>query len=116
MDAIGGLGVDCAGIVTEVGPGVDQFKVGDRVGCLALGSLVTSHNVPQDLCFNIPDGKSLEDAAQIPFPYCTAVHALVDRAHLGDGMVSNQLIRKKSSFHETTSHSYEGLTVLLRVF
>ena len=89
MEALEGLGVDCAGIISEVGPGVDQFKVGDSIGCLAPGSLATSNIVPQDLCFGIPDGKSLEETAQIPFSYSTALHALVDRAHLGDGMVSN---------------------------
>ena len=81
--------MDCAGVITEVGHNVDEFKVGDRVGALASGAFTTGHIVPQALCFKVPDGKGLEEAAGIPFVYGTAIHALADKGKLEKGMVSD---------------------------
>lgn len=47
--------------------------------------------MPQALCFEIPQGKSFEEAAGIPFAYGTAIHALVDKGKLENGMVSDRL-------------------------
>lgn len=90
-EAIDALGLDCAGVITEVGRGVDRFKIGDWVGALTSGAFATSHAAPQALCFGIPDGKTFEEAAALPFAYGTAIHALIDKGKLGNGMVSDRL-------------------------
>ena len=87
--AIDGFGLDCAGVVTEVGCDVNRFKVGNRVGALTSGAFTTSLVVPHALCFEIPDGKSFQETAGIPFAYGTAIHALVDKTRLDNGMVSD---------------------------
>ncbi|RLG29137.1 oxidoreductase, partial [Methanosarcinales archaeon] len=50
------LGSSCSGIVLEVGEGVDDFQVGDRVACA--GSGFANHAevnfVPKNLCVHIP--------------------------------------------------------------
>jgi predicted dehydrogenase/threonine dehydrogenase-like Zn-dependent dehydrogenase len=59
------LGYSCAGIVTDVGAGVEEFVKGDRVACA--GSGFASHaeivSVPQNLCARIPEKVAFEPAA-----------------------------------------------------
>lgn len=58
------LGYSTAGVVVEVGEGVDDFHVGDRVACG--GQDKASHadyvNVPANLCAPIPDGVDFRHA------------------------------------------------------
>src|SRR5262244_621992 len=60
------LGVDMAGIVEEVGPGVTAFSRGDA-----------------DLLAHKPKNFSMRQAAALPLVAITAWEALVDRAHVG---------------------------------
>lgn len=59
------LGYSVAGVVLEVGTGVQGFKPGDRVA--AAGAGFASHAevvwVPENLCLPIPDNVSFEEAA-----------------------------------------------------
>ena len=59
------LGYSCAGVVQEVGDGVDGFQIGTPVACAGYG--YASHAewicVPKNLCVKIPEGVSWEDAA-----------------------------------------------------
>src|SRR5262249_54444550 len=55
------LGYCSAGVVVEVGAGVTQFKVGDRVACN--GQHAELVHVPMNLCAKIPDSVSDEHAA-----------------------------------------------------
>ncbi|MHB9073688.1 MAG: bi-domain-containing oxidoreductase [Desulfobaccales bacterium] len=59
------LGYSAAGIVQEVGHGVQEFKPGDRVAVAGAG--YASHAemiwVPENLCVPLPAGVALEDAA-----------------------------------------------------
>jgi predicted dehydrogenase/threonine dehydrogenase-like Zn-dependent dehydrogenase len=65
LDAPNALGYSCAGVVEEVGEGVDEFSIGDRVACIGAG--FASHaevvTVPKNLCSYIPEGVSEEEAA-----------------------------------------------------
>lgn len=55
------LGYCNAGVVVEVGDGVKDFKVGDRV--ISNGQHAEFVCVPKNLCARIPDGVSDEDAS-----------------------------------------------------
>lgn len=59
------LGYSSAGVVTEVGEGVEEFHKGDRVACA--GQDVASHAeiicVPRNLCVRIPNGVEFGQAA-----------------------------------------------------
>ena len=70
------IGIECAGTVTRVGPGVTNLVTGDRV--LAFGpSLFASHQVVRaDLAATIPDGTSFEEATTLPVAFFTAWYAL----------------------------------------
>ncbi|KAH0420611.1 polyketide synthase [Colletotrichum camelliae] len=81
-----GLGLECAGIVLEVGPDVDRVKVGDHVVAISSGSFTNTKVVSQQLCCKIPDQMGFEDAAVIPVAYCTAFHALFNQGKAVKGM------------------------------
>jgi predicted dehydrogenase len=59
------LGYSSAGVVTEVGEGVTEFRVGDRVSCAGAG--YANHAdysfVPRNLCVKVPQGVSWDGAA-----------------------------------------------------
>ena len=65
LDAYTPLGYSLAGVVVEVGEGVDEFKVGQRVACA--GNQYAFHAelnwVPKNLVVPVPDGVSAKDAA-----------------------------------------------------
>lgn len=91
-----GLGLECAGIVLEVGPDVDRVKVGDRVVAISSGSFTNIKVTSQQLCCKIPDQMGFEDAAVIPVAYCTAFHGLFTQGKAIKGMVC-----KTPQFHTT---------------
>lgn len=59
------FGYQNAGIVLEVGPGVDEFRPGDRVACMGAGyALHTNYAVvPHHLCTALPDGVTFAQGA-----------------------------------------------------
>ena len=90
------MGSDFAGIVTEVGEGVDEFKPGEKVIALSAGSFmngmvqpgchfINSFNVNKLQLTSMPAGMGFEQAAAIPTVYLTAFSALVRAASLREG-------------------------------
>lgn len=76
------LGVEGAGIVDAVGPGVTAFAVGDRVGYwLAFGSYADTRLVEADKLVRLPTGLSSEQAAASLTKGLSA-WAMVKRAHV----------------------------------
>ena len=73
-----GLGHEAAGVVEAVGPGVEAFKVGDRVAYMnaGLGAYADFRNVPADRLVSIPAGVSDEQAAALLFKGMTAQYLL----------------------------------------
>ena len=69
-----GLGHEAAGVVEAVGPGVEQFKPGDRVAYMnaGLGAYVDYRNVDAERLVTIPDEISDEQAAALLFKGITA--------------------------------------------
>jgi NADPH:quinone reductase-like Zn-dependent oxidoreductase len=66
------LGGECAGVVDEIGPGVTNLAVGDRVACLVQGCFATHAIVRSELAAPIPDGLRFDIAATIPIAFLTA--------------------------------------------
>jgi NADPH:quinone reductase-like Zn-dependent oxidoreductase len=85
------LGIDLAGIVAEVGPGVTGFAVGDEVYGMTggvgdrPGSLAEYAAVDADLLARKPARLSMSAAAALPLALITAWEGLVDRAGTGAG-------------------------------
>lgn len=79
-------GMEAAGEVDAVGPGVAGFKAGDRVfGFTPDGSLSDYAIVPAALAVAMPDMMSFVDAAGFTSGYATAFHALRQRARIRAG-------------------------------
>ncbi|XP_015604618.1 synaptic vesicle membrane protein VAT-1 homolog-like [Cephus cinctus] len=80
------MGSECAGDIEQVGEGVENFKVGDRVVALpdhkAWAELVT---VPATYVFALPAGMSYLDAAAITMNYTVAYMLLFELANLSPG-------------------------------
>jgi putative PIG3 family NAD(P)H quinone oxidoreductase len=67
------LGLECSGVVSELGEGVRGWKLGDEVcALLAGGGYAEEVVVPAGHVLPIPDGISLLEAAAIPEVYTTA--------------------------------------------
>ena len=75
-------GLEASGVVKRLGPGVERFKVGDRVCFLNNGSYANRVQVPVARIHSIPDSMSFEDAATIPLVYLTSIYSLFNVANL----------------------------------
>jgi len=80
-----GLGLECAGRVTRVGPGVKTFAPGDLVMGFAKAAFATHVVVPQTIAAKRPVGLSAEMAATIPVAFLTAYYGLISCAQLRPG-------------------------------
>jgi NADPH2:quinone reductase len=77
------LGSDFAGPIDQVGEGVGQLKVGDRVVAMAMrGAYAEKTCTPAALAFPVPDGVTTEQAASCPVAGLTAYFLLHDN-HAG---------------------------------
>jgi len=65
LDAYSPLGYSCAGEVIEVGKGVTEFEVGDKVACAGVGYANHAEivSVPINLCVKLDANSNLKDAA-----------------------------------------------------
>ncbi len=92
------MGLDVAGEIAEVGPGVTGWKKGDRVLVDPInrveGGLMgeTVHGGLAELCrarahqlIKIPDGVSFADAAALPVAYGTAIRMMRTNGHIKKG-------------------------------
>ena len=83
------LGHDMAGVVTDVGADVRDFKVGDEVYArprdLRIGTFAEFIAIDQDDVAPKPDSLTLQEAAAVPLVALAAWQILVDRAHLRPG-------------------------------
>ncbi|WP_370381429.1 SDR family NAD(P)-dependent oxidoreductase [Catenulispora sp. GAS73] len=74
------LGGEGAGVVLEVGPGVEDLRVGDRVMGLLSGGVGPTTVTERDLLTAIPEDWSFAEAATLPVAFLTAYLGLVDLA------------------------------------
>jgi polar amino acid transport system substrate-binding protein len=65
LDAYSPLGYSCAGEVVEVGEGVTEFEIGDKVACAGAGYANHAEivSVPVNLCVKLENDANLKDAA-----------------------------------------------------
>jgi predicted dehydrogenase/threonine dehydrogenase-like Zn-dependent dehydrogenase len=65
LDAYSPLGYSCSGEVIEVGEGVTEFELGDKVACAGVGYANHAEiiSVPVNLCVKLEKGAKLKDAA-----------------------------------------------------
>lgn len=93
------MGHECAGVISEVGEGVVDLKVGDRVGVNPLdretreaagynydGGYANKVMVPAKQCVKIPDGVSFVEGAASTDAGLTAYHALFAIGNAKPGM------------------------------
>ncbi|MEE6138572.1 SDR family NAD(P)-dependent oxidoreductase [Mycobacterium sp. 050128] len=80
----GELGAEGAGVVLEVGPGVQGLSVGDAVLGL-LGVVGSEAIVDARLVTTVPDDWSLPQAASVPVVFLTALYGLSELAGLKAG-------------------------------
>lgn len=93
------MGHECAGVVSEVGEGVVDLKIGDRVGVNPLdhetreatgynydGGYANKVRIPAKQCVKIPDGVSFIEGAASTDAGLTAYHALFAIGEAKQGM------------------------------
>ncbi|MCH2083496.1 MAG: NADPH:quinone oxidoreductase family protein [Saprospiraceae bacterium] len=79
-------GSDIAGVVTEVGDGVKNFKVGDEaVAMIGWGGFREEVVAAAKVCFPKPPNMDFSMAASFMMTYGTSYHALKDRGRLKEG-------------------------------
>jgi putative PIG3 family NAD(P)H quinone oxidoreductase len=79
-------GLECSGMISEIGPGVEGFAVGDRVcALLAGGGYAERVAVPWQQVMPIPEGLTLDVAASLPEVACTVWSNVFMTARLRKG-------------------------------
>ena len=79
------LGLECAGVVTAVGAGVEHLAPGDRAMAFAPAALSSHVVTAAHAAVRLPEGMSFADAATVPVAFLTVVYALGRVARLGAG-------------------------------
>jgi NADPH:quinone reductase len=79
-------GLEVAGRVIALGPGVTRWRGGDQVMALLAGGGYASHAVaPEAQCLPIPSGLSVVEAAAVPETFFTVWTNVFDRGRLQPG-------------------------------
>ena len=79
------LGVECVGVVTALGAGVDAVEIGQRVIAWGAGTLGSHLTTRADLTVPAPDSLADGEAAGIGSAYLTAWHSLCEVGRLAAG-------------------------------
>ncbi|CAH0054501.1 unnamed protein product [Clonostachys solani] len=79
------FGPEASGIVTRVGSGVTNFKVGDRIVASVFAGFTKYVCVPAFGCVQLPDSIDFIEASSILIPYITAIYSLINIGRLAEG-------------------------------
>jgi len=79
------MGLECAGTVTAIGAGVENFAVGDRVMAFAPASLSTETVTAAHAVMRMPASMSFAAAATVPVAFLTTIYALGHLAQIAEG-------------------------------
>ena len=83
------MGLEVAGVITEIGKNVTDWQIGDRVCALLGGGGYAEYvSVKQDMVMPIPKGLSMVEAAALPEAYATSYLNLVIEGHLEAGQTA----------------------------
>ncbi|MEV6695500.1 SDR family NAD(P)-dependent oxidoreductase [Micromonospora sp. NPDC051196] len=85
VDMADGMGAEGAGVITEVGPEVTGWQVGDRVLGAFPNAFAPLTIADARMITTIPDGWSYTEAASVPAAFLTACYALHDLAGVQPG-------------------------------
>ncbi|MDG3010408.1 NAD(P)H-quinone oxidoreductase [Rhodococcus sp. D2-41] len=103
------LGLECSGVISELGAGVTRWHVGDRVCALVAGGGYAERvAVPVTQLMPIPAGLDLHVAASLPEVACTVWSNLVMAA----GMRSGQLLLVHGGAGGIGTHAIQVATAL----
>jgi len=80
-----GLGMECAGTVSQVGPGVHGFAKGDRVVAFVPRAFASHVVAPAFAVGHLPGGLSFEAATTMPVAFLTAYYSLCHLGRLSPG-------------------------------
>ncbi|MDR7857664.1 zinc-binding dehydrogenase [Tissierella sp.] len=93
------LGHEFAGVISEIGPGVEGYKVGDKVGVCPMfasdgtgpsygrdGGYATKSAVPAEMLVPVPEGVNFAEAAAATDAGMTSYHAVVNIGKVEAGM------------------------------
>jgi acyl transferase domain-containing protein/D-arabinose 1-dehydrogenase-like Zn-dependent alcohol dehydrogenase len=83
--AAAGLGGECAGVVTAVGPGVERVRPGDRVMAVVSSGFATRCLVSEEMVVRQPAGWTDVQAATVPIAFLTAAYSLNHLGHMQAG-------------------------------
>lgn len=89
-----GIGLEGSGVIRQIGPDVQDFKVGDRVLIFEHGCFSTRLVTSAKLCAKMPDNLSFEEAATMPCVYSTAIYSLLTVGRLEPGQVRALILRR----------------------
>lgn len=79
-------GGEIAGVVEQVGEGVDGWAEGDRlISMVGHGGLAEKVTVDARRALPLPPERSFEEGAALILTYATSIHALLDRGKLKEG-------------------------------
>jgi len=86
-DSVNRVGGESAGVVTRVGPGVDDLRPGDAVISrdMAGGGFSSHQTSPRRFLARKPDFLSFAEASAVPIAFMTAWHGLLELAGLRRG-------------------------------
>jgi NADPH:quinone reductase len=79
-------GGEVSGLVSALGEGVKQWKIGDRVICgTSMNGMAEKVAVDAARAFELPEERSFVDGAALLMTYGTSIHALLDRGRIQEG-------------------------------
>ncbi|RYP59382.1 hypothetical protein DL769_008567 [Monosporascus sp. CRB-8-3] len=77
--------LECAGTVEQVGIGVADFAIGDRVVAMAPTHIQSYQVLPFWACHKLEDKENFDVCASLPLVHATAIYALYYRANIQPG-------------------------------
>jgi synaptic vesicle membrane protein VAT-1 len=80
------IGYEVAGTIDQVGPGVTDFKVGDRaIGMPKFGGYTDTLVVAKEQVIPMPEAMSFDEGAALPVVYATAYYLMIFSGNLREG-------------------------------
>ncbi|GGU31720.1 type I polyketide synthase [Lentzea flava] len=81
----GSFGAEAAGVVAEIGPEVENLKVGDPVFGMLFGGMGPVGVIDEPYLTRLPDGWTFEQGASVPLVFLTAYYALIELGNVQPG-------------------------------